>query len=163
VLEQEGSVTYAESEASLRGGRMTLDGLGDLNWLAVLVAALAYFVLGAIWYAPPVFGKAWMKAAGMEMPESGERPGAAIYIGPFFGGLIAALATALLAAATGTDTAAEGVVLGLVVGLGYAMSVTLSTAIFETHKPQKGVWFVITSLYHIVGLVIAAVIVALWN
>jgi hypothetical protein len=142
---------------------MTLDGLGDLNWLAVLVAALAYFVLGAIWYAPPVFGKAWMKASGIEMPESGERPGMAIYIGPFFGSLIAALATALLAAATDTDTAGEGIVLGLVVGIGYAMTVMLTTAIFETHKPQKGVWFVITSLYHLVGLVIAAVIIALWN
>jgi hypothetical protein len=141
---------------------MTLD-LGGINWLAVLVAALAYFVLGAIWYAPPVFGKAWMRASGIEMPESGERPGMGIYIGPFFGCLIATLATALLAAATGTDTAAEGFVLGLVVGIGYAMTVTLSTAIFETHKPQKGVWFVITSLYHLVGLIIAAVILALWN
>jgi len=77
--------------------------------------------------------------------------------------LIAALATALLAAATETDTAGEGIVLGLVVGIGYAMTVMLSTAIFETHKPQKGVWFVITSLYHLVGLIIAAVIIALWN
>jgi hypothetical protein len=142
---------------------MTLGGLGDLNWLAVLVAALAYFVLGAIWYAPPVFGKAWMRASGMEMPERGQGPGPAIYLGPFVGGLIAAVATGLLAAATGTDTAGEGFVLGLVVGIGYAMTVTLSTAIFETHKPQKGVWFVITSLYHVVGLIIAAVIIALWN
>jgi hypothetical protein len=142
---------------------MTLEGLGDLNWLAVLVAALAYFVLGAIWYAPPVFGKAWMRASGIEMPAGGERPGAAIYIGPFFGGLIAAVATGLLAAATGTDTAGEGFVLGLVVGIGYAMTVTLSTAIFDPNKPQQGVWFVITSLYHLVGLIIAAVIIALWD
>jgi hypothetical protein len=142
---------------------MRLDGLGDLNYLAVLVAALAYFILGAIWYAPPVFGNAWMKASGMEMPAEGERPGPAIYIGPFFGCLIAALATALLAAATGTDTVGGGIVLGLVVGIGYVLSVTLSTAIFETHKPRKGVWFVITSLYHVVGLVLAAAILALWN
>ena len=42
---------------------MTLDGLGDLNWLAVLVAALVYFILGAIWYAPPIFGRAWMRGS----------------------------------------------------------------------------------------------------
>ncbi len=57
------------------GGRsISLDVLGDLNWLAVIVAAIAYFVLGAIWYAPPVLGNAWMRAGGVEMPE-GERPG----------------------------------------------------------------------------------------
>ena len=37
---------------------MSFDALGDLNWLAVIVAAIAYFALGAIWFAPPVFGKA---------------------------------------------------------------------------------------------------------
>ena len=142
---------------------MTLDQLGDLNWLAVLVAAVAYFVLGAIWFAPPVFGNAWMRASGIERPAPGEGPGPAIYFGPFIGGLIAAVATGWLAAATKTDTAGEGFVLGLVVGLGYAMTVTLTTAIFETHKPRKGVWFVITSLYNLVGLIIAAVIIALWN
>lgn len=35
---------------------MSFDVLGDLNWLAVVVAAIAYFALGALWYAPPVFG-----------------------------------------------------------------------------------------------------------
>ena len=49
---------------------MTFDVLGDLNWLAVLVAALAYFAIGALWYAPPLFGKAWMAAGGMATPGS---------------------------------------------------------------------------------------------
>jgi hypothetical protein len=44
---------------------MNFDALGDLNWLAVFVAALAYFAIGALWYAPPVFGKVWMAAGGM--------------------------------------------------------------------------------------------------
>lgn len=43
---------------------MSFDLLGDLNWLAVLVAALAYFAVGALWYAPPVFGKTWAAAGG---------------------------------------------------------------------------------------------------
>ncbi len=58
---------------------MSFDVLSDLNWLAVIVAALAYFAIGALWYAPPVFGKAWMAAGGMEMPEAGARPSPAIY------------------------------------------------------------------------------------
>ncbi|MGH7457109.1 MAG: DUF1761 domain-containing protein, partial [bacterium] len=35
-----------------------------LNFLATLVSALATFVLGALWYSPLLFGKAWVKAHG---------------------------------------------------------------------------------------------------
>ena len=40
--------------------------ISSINWLAVLVSTLVFYGLGAIWYAPPVFGKAWMKAIGMD-------------------------------------------------------------------------------------------------
>ena len=35
-----------------------------VNYLAVLVAGIVYFALGAVWYARPVFGKAWMEGVG---------------------------------------------------------------------------------------------------
>jgi hypothetical protein len=38
---------------------MSFDAFGDVNYLAVIVAAIAYFALGAIWYIPPVMGRAW--------------------------------------------------------------------------------------------------------
>ncbi len=60
---------------------MTLDVLGDLNWLAVLVAAIAFFALGAVWYAQPVFGKAWTRASNFQLPE-GDTLGASFYIEP---------------------------------------------------------------------------------
>lgn len=33
----------------------------DVNYLAVLVSAIASMVLGMIWYNPSVFGNTWMK------------------------------------------------------------------------------------------------------
>ncbi|MBC2843889.1 DUF1761 domain-containing protein [Winogradskyella flava] len=36
-----------------------------INLLAIVVAAVAALVIGAIWYSPKVFGNAWMKASGM--------------------------------------------------------------------------------------------------
>lgn len=36
----------------------------DVNWLAVVLAALAGFVVGGIWYGP-IMGKRWMAAIGM--------------------------------------------------------------------------------------------------
>ena len=36
-----------------------------LNWLAIIVSALAFFALGAVWYTPVAFGKIWMKETGI--------------------------------------------------------------------------------------------------
>jgi len=36
-----------------------------INYWAVLVAAISSFVIGGLWYAPFLFGKAWQKAVGL--------------------------------------------------------------------------------------------------
>lgn len=43
-----------------------IDYVKQLNWLAVVLAAAAAFVVGFIWYSRGVFGKAWMKSAGLK-------------------------------------------------------------------------------------------------
>lgn len=40
-----------------------------VNWLAVLVAAISSFVVGAVWYSPVVVGKAWMKENNFKMED----------------------------------------------------------------------------------------------
>jgi hypothetical protein len=141
---------------------MSFDLLSDLNWLAVLVAALAYFAIGAVWYAPPVFGRMWMAAGGMEMPEAGTRPSPAIYLTPLIGSLLSAVALGMLAEASETDTFGEGVVLGLVVAIGFAVSIAFVTAQFESQKPKPMVWGAVNAGYHVVGSLIAAIIIASW-
>ncbi len=39
-----------------------------INWLAVLVAVIANFVLGWLWYGP-LFAKPWAKELGMDMSQ----------------------------------------------------------------------------------------------
>ncbi len=38
--------------------------MGPVNWLAVVLAAVAFFATGAVWYSV-LFGKVWQKEAGM--------------------------------------------------------------------------------------------------
>jgi cation transport ATPase len=38
----------------------------EVNYLAVLLAALSSMVVGSIWYAPGVFGNVWMKLAKVD-------------------------------------------------------------------------------------------------
>lgn len=42
----------------------------EINWLAVVLATIAGMVVGAVWYARPVFGGYWMKAARVEPREA---------------------------------------------------------------------------------------------
>ena len=42
----------------------TGSALATINWLAVIVAAISTFALGALWYGP-IVGKAWMAASTM--------------------------------------------------------------------------------------------------
>jgi hypothetical protein len=142
---------------------MSFDVLSDLNWLAVIVAAIAYFAIGALWYAPPVFGKIWMTAGGMAMPEAGTRPSPAIYLTPWVGSVLSAVALGMLAEASGADTLEEGISLGLVVAIGFAISIAFVTAQFESQKPKPMVWGAVNAGYHLVGNLVAAIIVASWR
>lgn len=142
---------------------MTFDVLSDLNWLAVIVAAIAYFAIGALWYAPPLFGKAWADAGGFALPQPGERPSPAIYVTPLIGSVVSAIALGMIAKASGTNTFQEGIVLGIVVAIGFAISIALVTAQFETTKPKPMVWGAINGGYHMIGNLVAAIIVASWQ
>jgi Protein of unknown function (DUF1761) len=142
---------------------VTFDVLSDLNWLAVLVAALAYFAVGALWYAPRVFGTIWATAGGLRLPEPGTRPSPAIFVTPLIGSVLSAIALAMIAEASRTDTFKEGIVLGLVVAIGWAASIAFVTAQFETGKPKPMVWGAVNAGYHVVGNLLAAIIIASWQ
>jgi hypothetical protein len=140
---------------------MSFDALGELNWLAVIVATLAYWIIGAIWYAPPVFGRSWARAGGIEIPE-GRRPDPKTIVGPLATAFIATIATAMLAFATASNTVGEGLALGLVVGIGYAVTLTALGALFD-QKPDPMGWAIINSGYHIVALLVVGILVSVWD
>jgi hypothetical protein len=142
---------------------MSFDALNDLNWLAVIVAALAYFAVGAVWYAPPVFGNMWMGAGGTTREQADEGPGPAVYAVPLIGSVLSAIALGMLAAVSGADTLSEGIVLGFVAAVGFALSISLVTATFESTKPNPMLWGAVNAGYHIVGTVIAGAIIGAWQ
>ena len=134
--------------------------LGGLNWVAVIVGTLVYFLLGAVWFAQqsPI-GRAWIEASGYTSPTSGFSSGQGFYLFPAVTCLLAVIAVALLANAVGADTAGEGLVLGLVVGVAVAAAV-INLAAFEFSKPSRWAFGFIDAAYHVVGLTAAAVILA---
>ena len=140
---------------------MTLD-LVALNWIAIIVGTAIYFVLGALWYSPPLFARPWQAAIGWDESRQPPQMNPLTYVIPAVLYLIAGIAMALLAKATGTDTLAEGVTLGLITGIGFALPMTGVEATFDPNKPKPMTWFVITVAYHLIGFLILAIAVAIW-
>jgi len=141
---------------------MSFDVLGEMNWLAVVVATVAYFALGGLWFSQLLFGKAWQRAMGWEDTDE-ESFGPEFYIGPFLTCLLSTIAVGMLAVATGSDTLAEGLMLGLVVGIGISGAVLFVTGYFDPKKPEPMVWAAVTAGYHLLGLLIAAAILSSWT
>ena len=67
----------------------------DLNLLAIVVADVASFLLGGLWYSPALFGKVWMKEAGYDESQQGH-PGKVFGFALLFS-LVAAWALARVA------------------------------------------------------------------
>jgi len=141
---------------------MTLDVLGQLNWLAVLVGALIYFALGAVWYSSLLFGGPWQRSIGWDSQRTPPQQSVMTYVVPLLAYVVMAIAVGLLAKAIGSETFGEGLVLGIVVGVGLSLMHTLVDASFDPNKPEPWTWFAINGAYHTIGLVIVAVIVSVW-
>jgi hypothetical protein len=142
---------------------VSFDALGELNWLAIIVGALIYFALGALWYAPQFLGRRWQRSIGWDPERTQPQMSAAAYAVPLVAYLVMAVAIALLAAATSTDTLGEGIVLGLVVGIGLSLMHTMVDATFDPSKPEPWTWFAINGSYHALGVLIVAVVVSVWQ
>lgn len=132
----------------------------DLNWLHILVAAIAYFMLGAIWYSP-LFGKQWVAYQKIDMNNPDAKKGVAgIMTGSFLWMFITSAGLAVLIEKLQLDTAGSGVGLGLLTGICFSAS-AISVTYLYVKKPFG--LHLIDSLYHIIGQIIAAVILCIWR
>ena len=141
---------------------MSFDILGELNWLAVIVGAVIYFALGALWYSPLLFARPWQRSIGWDPERTPPEMNPMTYVVPFLAYLVMAVAVGMIAAAVGADSIADGIVLGLVLGVGLSLMHTLVDATFDPNKPQPWTWFAINGSYHALGLLIVSVIVSIW-
>jgi len=89
-----------------------------MGYLAVIVAAAASYIFGALWYM--VLSKPWMEASGVEMDENG-RPktagGAMSYVLAFIAAIMVAGMMRHIFALSGITDMSKGVISGLGLGL----------------------------------------------
>ena len=139
-----------------------MDALSDVNWLAVFIATLAYFLLGAVWYSKALFGTRWATLVKLDMNDPNLRKGMVqLMVTSFVFMLIACIGLGILVARINPlPEFMGGVKLGLLVGICFAATSVCISFIYE--KKPVALWL-IDSGYHIVGLTVAAIIITLWR
>ena len=139
---------------------MNADLFSQINWLAVLVGALAYFFLGAIWYSA-LFRNAWIKATGTNMNDPNARKGlAGILIASFIMVLITSIGLALIITKVQSSGWMTGAKIGLIGGICFSAATICNSYLYEKRPIALST---INSLYNIVGCVIAGIIIAIWH
>jgi Protein of unknown function (DUF1761) len=135
--------------------------LNDINWLAVLVAGIAYWAIGALWYSV-LFGKKWMAYTKMDPNDPNAKKGVAlIFAGSLVMMIITALGIAILVNRLElTACWMSGAKLGAITGLLFG-----STAISISYLYEKRPFglYLINCGYTVVGNMVAAIIICCWQ
>ena len=138
---------------------MGSDVFSHLPWLAILVAGVAYFALGAIWYSF-LFKNVWIKATGVNPNDPNMKKGVAqIMLSSLVLMIVTALGIAIFMTKTGVSSWMTGAKIGLIAGICFA---TTSVSISYLYEKRPFALYVVNCGYNIVGCVIAGIILAIW-
>ena len=132
-----------------------------VNLLAVVVAALAAWILGALWYSPLLFAKAWVKAHALtdEQLEGMKKKAGPAYILSFIGFLVMAFVFSHIVHLTHGGGLHWGALLGFGLWLGFAAPIGLMNMLYTNKRPAT---FVIDAGYQLVYLIVMGMILAAW-
>ncbi len=131
-----------------------------VNYVAVLVAAIANMVLGALWYSPGVFGKVWMKATGKTQKdmEASKKEAPKYYALSFVGSIVMAYVLAVFIQWAQVNSIALAVILGFLIWLGFVLTISLQPLLWEGKKQEL---FLLNNGYNFVALLVMAVIIVI--
>lgn len=126
------------------------------NWIAVLVTALAGFVIGSLWYGP-LFSKAWMKASGVKPGNMTTAQSVRLFGSAYVLNVIIAFGLVMLIG--DHHSLHGGLHTGLFVGLMFIASAIGVIYLFES-RPLK--LFLINAGYQVLNTTVMGGILGVW-
>jgi Protein of unknown function (DUF1761) len=129
-----------------------------VNWLAVLVAGIVMFAIGAVWYTA-LFGKQWRMLMGV--PEGAAQEGfvQAMVVG-FVANLVEAYVLAFFIVHYGATDLLTGAWIGAIAWLGFVATMIVPAIFYERRAPMLAV---INGAYNLIGLVVMGAILGAWR
>jgi hypothetical protein len=134
----------------------------DHNFLAIFVAAVAAFLLGALWYSPLLFANAWVKAH-RHTPEkvaAMQKAAPKAYGISFVCFCVMAFVLHLILGHMGVAGVVPGIMWGFHIWLGFAFTIGLTAHVYGD-KPISA--FLIDTGYQLVYLMTMGAILAGWH
>lgn len=139
---------------------MGSDIFSNLPWLHIIVAGVAYFALGAVWYSF-IFKNAWIKASGVNVNDPNMKKGVAqTMLASLVLMIVASLGIAIFLSRVGVSSWMSGAKVGLVAGVCFS-----ATSICISYLYEKKPWMLhfINAGYNVAGCVVAGIVLAAWK
>jgi hypothetical protein len=129
------------------------------NYAAVVVAAIAYWILGALWFAV-LFSKPWMALEGMTQAQANSMSPVLPYVITLVLNLLIAYSLAQVCSWRNANTLGRGASVGVLLWIGFVGPITFTTYMYEM-RPRT--LFAINEFYPLAGLVLMGAIIGAWT
>lgn len=138
------------------------DIFGYINYWAVLVSGIVYWLIGMIWFSA-IVGKSWsaeMQKHGIAIakPTAGKMTEKSIWT--FIFNLIVAFGVAILIEALGIHTFGPALGLGLVLAICFAAAVMITSYIWENRSFKLSFYDI---FFPFLGIIVSSIIIGLWH
>ena len=129
------------------------------NYLAVIVAAIAYWLLGAIWYGV-VFGEAWMALEHITAEQARSMNPVLPYVITLALNVLIAYALAQMCIWRNANTLGRGASVGVLLWIGFVGPVTFTTYMYEMRPKEL---YAINQFFPLAGFVLMGAILGGWK
>ncbi len=129
------------------------------NYPAVIVSAVLYWLLGAVWFGV-VFSKPWMVLEHMTEEQARSMSPVLPYVISFVLNLLIAFVLAQLCIWRNANTAGRGAAIGVLLWVGIVGPITFTTYMYEMRPKQL---YAINEFYPLAGLCLMGAVIGAWK
>lgn len=131
----------------------------NLNYIAITLSAVVYFVPGSVWFGP-LFGKSWLKLAGLSLTEEDKKNALFMFAKTFILDFIITFSVALIINLIQPETLLSAMKIATIIGIGFVIAPFLGNYMYAKRSMKL---FFIEGGYHFVCIVIVSVILTAWH
>jgi surface polysaccharide O-acyltransferase-like enzyme len=129
------------------------------NYAAVFISAIAYWLLGAVWYGV-LFSKPWMALENISMEQAKSMNPVLPYVITFVLNLLIAYSLAQICIWRNANTVGRGASVGVLLWIGFVGPITFTTYMYEMRPKEL---FAINEFFPLAGLVLMGAIIGAWT
>lgn len=138
-----------------------MDFLSQINYGAVVVAAIVYWIIGMLWFSL-IFGKTWAKLIqkhGIKIKAPTKKQMVAKCIYTFLLNFVISFGVAVFVNSLGITTLPSAITLGLVLSICFALATLVIGYVWESRPWALAL---IDLAYPLIGIIVSSIIITLW-